>query len=208
VKIDSDRSVLIIDLLATAFLGIEGGMAAVDAHLDLFGVMVLSFATALGGGVIRDLLIGDIPPAAIRSERYAISAFAGGLLAFSLYRTIEHVPPLFMTIVDAAGLGLFAVAGAIKALDHRIGPFMAVLMGTITGVGGGTTRDIFLAKVPAVLRVEVYAVAAMAGAAVLVVGVRYGRPRALMMFAGFFVCFLLRFIAVWQHWNLPRPAGP
>lgn len=204
VKITSDHLLLTVDLAATLFLGIQGGLAAIQANLDLFGIMVLAFATALGGGVIRDLLIGDIPPASIRNIRYPVTAFGGGLLAFLLYQSLQRVPLLLMTSIDAAGLGLFAVAGAAKAYNFQIAPFMAILMGTITAVGGGTTRDIFLARIPGILRVDVYAVAAMAGAAVLIIGLRSGLPRTLMMFAGFFVCFLLRFLAVWQHWNLPR----
>lgn len=108
-----------------------------------------------------------------------------------------------MTSIDAAGLSLFAVAGAAKALDYKIHPFMAVLLGTITGVGGGTVRDILLARVPAVLRVEVYAVAALTGAAVMILSLRCGLPRAWAMTAGAVACFVLRIVTVWQHWSLP-----
>jgi uncharacterized membrane protein YeiH len=206
-KYDSSQILLVVDLAATVFLGVEGAMAAVDGNLDIFGILVLSFATALGGGVIRDLLIGAIPPAATRDPRYAVAAFAGGAATFFSYRMVQEVPNGLLLGFDAAGLALFAVAGAAKALDYEIRPFMAVLMGTITGVGGGTFRDIFLGRVPAILRVDVYAVAALAGAAVMVVGVRLGVPRKWMMPAGAAVCFLLREYAVWRHLNLPKASG-
>ncbi len=203
-RIAPGHVLLVIDLAATVFLGIEGGLAASGASLDLFGVMVLSFATALGGGVIRDLLIGEVPPAAIRDARYPIAAFAGGAIAFLLYETVRALPNSVVTMVDAAGLSLFAIAGAEKALDYKIGPFISVLMGTITGVGGGTIRDLFLMKIPGILRADIYAVAALAGAAVFVTGFRLGLPKTVMMFAGALVCFSLRLVAVWQHWNLPK----
>jgi uncharacterized membrane protein YeiH len=195
---------LVVDLTATVFLGIQGGLAASGSSLDLFGVMVLSFATALGGGVIRDLLIGEAPPAAIRDARYPIAAFTGGAIAFLLYQTVRAAPNSIVTVVDAAGLGLFAVSGAAKALNYKIGPFLSVLMGTITGVGGGTIRDLFLMKIPGILRADIYAVAALTGAAVFVIGLRLGMPKTAAMFVGAVVCFSLRLVAVWQHWNLPR----
>jgi uncharacterized membrane protein YeiH len=121
---------------------------------------------------------------------------------------VQRIPTPVIVGLDAAGLALFAVAGAEKALDYDINPFLAVLMGGITGVGGGTVRDVLLAQVPAVLRADVYAVAALAGAAVLVAGLKLGGPRILMAILGAVVCFGLRVVAVWQHWNLPRVMAP
>jgi uncharacterized membrane protein YeiH len=207
VRYDSTQLVRAVDLVATVFLGIEGGMAAIDGNLDIFGIMVLAFATALGGGVIRDILIADTPPAAIRDPRYSIAAFSGGVAAFFWNRLVQAAPADLLTGLDAAGLSMFAVAGAAKALDRGIKPWMAILMGTITGVGGGTIRDVFLARVPAILRVDVYAVAALAGAAVMVFGVYRGMPRRWMMLAGAAVCFALRMFAVSRHLNLPRATG-
>jgi uncharacterized membrane protein YeiH len=109
-----------------------------------------------------------------------------------------------LVLLDAAGLSLFAVAGAEKALSFEIHPFIAVLMGGITGVGGGTIRDVLLAEVPTVLRADVYATAALAGAAVVVIGLRLKLPRTPVVIAGVVVCFLLRMISVWLHWNLPK----
>ncbi len=206
-KVNADNLLLAVDLAATVFLGIEGGIAAIEANLDVFGVLVLSFATALGGGVIRDLLIGATPPASIRDPRYPIAAFLGGLFAFFLHQAVRQVPVNLMVMLDAAGLALFAVSGAAKALNYGITSFMAVLMGTITGVGGGTTRDIFLARIPAILRVDVYAVAALVGATVMMITLRKGLPRVWAMIAGATACFLLRMLAFSQHWSLPKVTG-
>jgi uncharacterized membrane protein YeiH len=204
VRYDSAKLLLTIDLIGTFVFAVEGATAAIQGDLDLLGLMVLSFATALAGGIIRDLLIGAIPPGAIRDWRYAAVAFLAGAVVFFWHRYVSQVPETFIMVVDAAGLGLFAVAGAAKALDYGIHPFMAVLMGGITGVGGGTVRDILLARVPTVLRSDIYAVAALAGAAVMVVGLSSGLPPTLTTITGALVCFALRVIAVWRHWNLPR----
>jgi uncharacterized membrane protein YeiH len=121
---------------------------------------------------------------------------------------VQEIPTQVLIGFDAAGLALFAVAGTQKALNYGIHPFMAILMGTITGVGGGTVRDILLAQIPTVLRADVYATAAMAGAAVMILGRKLGlRPAFTAVLGGVF-CFVLRVVSVWQHWNLPRVAGP
>jgi len=199
----SDTVLLTLDLLGTFVFAVEEALAAVQGDLDLLGLLVLAFATALGGGIIRDLLIGAAPPNAIRDWRYGAIAFAGGGAVFIFYEIVRHVPPQMIVTADAAGLALFAVAGAGKALAYGINPFIAVLMGGITAVGGGTIRDILLAQVPAVLRVDVYAAAALLGAAVMVIAPQFGVPRALSAVAGGVICFAVRMIAVWQHWNLP-----
>jgi uncharacterized membrane protein YeiH len=195
---------LTIDLLGTFVFAVEGAMAAIQGNLDLLGLMVLAFATALGGGIIRDLLIGAIPPGSIRDWRYPTAAFFGGGIVFCFYQFVSQLPPWVMIVFDAAGLGLFAVAGAAKALDFGINPFIAVLMGGITGVGGGTIRDVLLARIPNVLRADVYATAALAGATVLVVGLRLKINPKLMTILGAVVCFVLRVVSVWRHWNLPK----
>lgn len=200
----SDHLLLVVDLSATLFRGLDGAMAAIEGRLDLFGILVLSFTAALGGGVFRDLLIGAVPPAAVRNVRYPITAFTGGLLAFFLWRSVHTLPPMLLTGFAAAGLALFCVVGAAKALDYGIPPLMAVLMGTITGVGGGVIRDLFLARVPVILRAEVLAVAALAGAAVMVIASLCKVSRRNAMFAGAIVCFVLRMLAVSLHWNLPH----
>lgn len=199
-----DFLLLAVDLLGTYVFAVEGAMTAIRANLDILGLLVLSFATALGGGIIRDMLIGAVPPNSIRDWRYGATALAGGGTVFFFYQFFQSVPQPLMITLDAAGLGLFAVAGAEKALEFGINPLIAVLMGGVTGVGGGTVRDVLLAQIPAVLRTDVYAAAALAGAIVVVVGIRMKVPRSLAMSLGTAACFLLRMIAVWQHWNLPR----
>ena len=136
-KYDSARLLLIVDLLGTFVFALEGAIAAVQGDLDLLGVMVLAFATALGGGIIRDLLIGAVPPNAIRDWRYPTTAFIAAGFVFLRHSSVSHIPAWFLLTADAAGLSLFAVAGAAKALDFHIHPMLAVLMGGITGVGEG-----------------------------------------------------------------------
>jgi uncharacterized membrane protein YeiH len=199
-----DFLLLVVDLLGTYVFAVEGAMTAIRANLDLLGLLVLSFATALGGGIIRDMLIGAVPPNSIRDWRYGTTALAGGGTVFFFYQFFQSVPQPLMITLDAAGLALFAVAGAEKALEFGINPLIAVLMGGLTGVGGGTIRDVLLAQVPAVLRTDVYAAAALAGAIVVVVGIRMKLPRGLVMTLGAAACFVLRMVAVWPHWNLPR----
>ena len=200
--------VLALDVTGTFIFAIEGALAAIQAHLDLLGVMVLAFATALGGGIIRDLLIGAAPPSALRDWRYAALAFAGGGLTFLFYSLVLRVPHIALVGLDAVGLSLFAVAGTEKALEYKIPPFIATLMGTITGVGGGTVRDVLLTHVPAVLRVDIYATAALFGSIVLVIlrGLGFGpKPAALY---GFLACYVLRMLSVTLHWQLPTLIPP
>jgi len=196
--------VLAADLAGTVVFAIEGATAALHAGLDLLGVLVLSFTVALGGGIVRDLLIGSTPPSAIRDWRYPVLAFIAGLFTFLLHARVEAVPPWLLTTLDAAGLALFAVAGAEKALECQINPFIAMLMGAITGCGGGVMRDILLARVPMVLVANIYASAALLGAAVLVVSRRLGCPPAVAATLGGVACFAVRVAAVRYNWQLPR----
>jgi uncharacterized membrane protein YeiH len=202
-KPKSTTLLLAVDFAGTLLFAIEGALAAAHGHLDLLGALVLAFATALGGGIIRDVLIGATPPNSIRDWRYAAIAFAGAGAVFFFYSRVQEIPTSLMLVLDAAGLSLFAVAGAEKALEFGIHPFIAILMGGITGVGGGTIRDVLLAQVPTVLRADVYATAALAGAAVVVAGRSLKLPPAAVTVAGAVVCFLLRMVSVWRHWNLP-----
>jgi len=203
-KHDSAALLLVVDLAGTFVFAVEGATSAIEGNLDLLGLMVLGFATALAGGIIRDLLIGATPPGAIRDWRYAGVAFLAALVVFVWHRFVSQIPYSVTVVVDAAGLGLFAVAGAAKALDYGIHPFLAILMGGITGVGGGTVRDVLLARVPTVLRADVYATAALAGATVVVAALKLEVPAALATVMGAVVCFGLRVVSVWLHWNLPK----
>ena len=199
-----DTLLLVVDLMGVFVFAVEGAMAGIRAELDLLGVMVVSFATALGGGMIRDLLIGAIPPNSVRDWRYPATAFVGGGAVFFFYQFFQQIPPQLMITMDAVGLALCAIAGAGKAIEFGINPMLSILMGGVTGVGGGTIRDILLNRVPGVLQTDVYAAAALAGALVVVVGLKLKMSRTLVLFAGAGVCFGLRMVAVWRHWNLPK----
>lgn len=201
---NTDTLLFVVDMAGTLLFAIEGATAAVAGRLDVFGLMVLAFATALGGGIIRDLLIGDVPPASLRDWRYPAMAFIGGAVVFLLHHFVEGIPAPAMMVLDAAALALFAVAGTQKAILYKTHPFIAVLMGTVTAVGGGTVRDIFLARIPAVLRVDVYATAALVGAAFMVTGKKLGLSPAQAAILGGVVCFSLRVVSASHHWNLPR----
>jgi len=195
------------DMAGTFVFAVEGAVSAMRGGLDLLGVMVVSFVAALGGGVIRDLLLGATPPSAIRDWRYPALTFAAGLLTFLFHSLAQPVPDLLVTVVDAAGLALFAVAGVDKALLFEIRPFVAMLMGTVTGVGGGVIRDILLARVPLVLRADIYATAAFFGALVVIVARRAGVPPGWAAVVGGVACFALRMMAVVFGWHLPKAAG-
>ena len=140
---------IVADLVATFLFALQGGATAAAAGLDVFGILVVAFVVALGGGVVRDVLIGDVPPAAFRSTIYPVVAFVGGAAAALLYGVVREIPPLTLGSLDAAGLALFAVVGAAKAPDHGMNPLLAALLGTLSAVGGGVPRDILLGHVPA-----------------------------------------------------------
>lgn len=192
------------DLAATAVFAVEGAAVASSAHLDLFGVVVLGCVTAMGGGILRDLLIGAVPPAALTDRLYIPLAVAASLITFVLHHPVGQIPSWLLTGLDAAGLGLFCASGSAKALDHGLLPVSAAFLGTLTAVGGGAMSAVLIGRVPPVLRVDIYAVAALLGAAIVVAGVRRKLPRAPVMLAGGGACFVLRVLAAWQHWNLPR----
>jgi uncharacterized membrane protein YeiH len=192
----------VLDFCGTFVFAISGAAAGVRRRLDLFGVLVLSFVAANSGGITRDLLIGATPPVAIEDWRYAAVSLLAGVIIFYGYDFIErlHNPVL---IFDAAGLALFAVAGTDKALTYGLHPAPAALLGMLTGIGGGMARDILLAEIPIVLRAELYAVAGLAGATVVVVGERLQLPFVLSAVVGAAICFGLRVMAVRRGWNLP-----
>ena len=198
------RVLLVIDLIGVFVFALSGATAAVRQRLDFFGVLVLSFATASAGGILRDLLIGAVPPATIQDWRYLASALLAGTVTFYWHRAIErlHNP---VRVFDAIGLGLFAVAGAQKALAAGLHPVMAAVLGMLTGIGGGIVRDLLLARVPLVFRpeTELYALAALAGSVVVVVGHWLGWPVLPTAIAGAVLCFALRLLAMWFNWRLP-----
>lgn len=198
------KLLLSVDLAGTFLFAVEGATAAVWGNLDFFGLMVLGFATASVGGVVRDILIGAIPPQALRDWRYPAVAFAGATAVFFLHHYVQQIPNQLMVTLDGACLALFAVAGAEKALAYQIHPFIASLLGTVTAVGGGTVRDVLLAKVPIILHSDVYATCALVGSVAMIASRKLGLSRVPSAVLGGVACFLLRVISVWQHWNLPK----
>jgi uncharacterized membrane protein YeiH len=199
-----DRLLSIADLVGTFLFAIEGATAAVAGDLDLLGVMVLAFATALAGGIIRDLLIGAVPPQSLRNWRYPTIAFIGAAIVFFLHPILKGLPTQPLIVLDAAALALFAVAGTEKALNYKMHPFISALLGTITAVGGGTIRDVFLAQIPNVLRADVYATAALFGSVVMLTARKLRMGDTWSALLGGVACFSIRLISVWRHWNLPH----
>jgi uncharacterized membrane protein YeiH len=201
---NKDKLLYFVDLAGTFLFAIEGATAAVYGGLDLLGMLVLAFATALGGGTIRDVLIGDVPTASLRNWRYPATAFAGGLIVFGAHHVFQTLPPMILLVLDAAALSLFAVAGTEKTLDFGLHPLIAVMMGTLTAIGGGTIAALLLAQVPRVLNADFYGSAAIAGSVVLILCRKAGMPRGWAAFAGGVACFALRCCALAFHWNLPH----
>ena len=158
--------VLALDLVGTFVFALAGATAGARRQLDIFGIAVLSFATACSGGIARDLLIGATPPAALSDWRYVAASLLAGIIAFRWHTLIERMRTP-VQLFDAAGLALFAVTGTHKALVFGLHPAMAALLGMLSGIGGGMVRDVLLARVPVVLRSDLYAIAALAGAAVV-----------------------------------------
>jgi uncharacterized membrane protein YeiH len=201
---------LVLDLVGTFAFALNGALTAVRAaHVDIVGVVTLGMITAMGGGIIRDILLGALPPATFVDWRYLAVAAAGALIAFFSSRVLSRFTSL-IDVLDAAGLSLFAITGASKALEFGVGPVQAIILGTVTGVGGGTVRDVLIRQVPGVLSSGLYAIPALVGAALVVVatsiGVNHvlGAPAALGA-AG--VCFVIRIVGLHFRLDAPKPPG-
>lgn len=201
----SPTLILLLNLAGTFVFGLSGGLAAVRARLDLFGVVVLSAVVGLAGGIIRDVLIGT-PPSTFRDWRYLAAAAAAGLVCFFAGHVLERAERSVM-IFDALGLGLFTVTGASTALQFGLGPVQAVLLGSITGVGGGVLRDVLLREVPTVLREGLYAIPALLGATVLVVGQQAGSTNPVFPVGGAILCVVVRLVGLRYGVNVPTPSA-
>jgi len=197
-----EAAVHILDLGGTFVFAISGAVAAVERRLDIFGVLVLSFVAGNFGGITRDVLIGAVPPAALSDGSYLGVSILAGLITFFSYSGVRRLRSPVL-LFDAVGLAFFAVVGAQKAITFGLSPLMAALLGMLTGIGGGMVRDILLTEIPHVLRSDLYAVAALAGASVVVIGDALGLPYAASAPAGGALCFALRFMAIRHGWHLP-----
>jgi uncharacterized membrane protein YeiH len=194
--------VLVLDLIGTFVFAISGATAAVKRRLDLFGILVLAFVAGNFGGITRDVLIGSVPPGAISDWRYLAVSVLAGLITFYCSWAVDRLSSPVL-VFDAAGLALFAVSGTQKALAFGLNPVMAALLGMLTGIGGGMARDILVAEIPTVLRADIYALAALAGAAAVVIGQLLHVPAAVATSVGAFLCFGLRLMAIHRGWHLP-----
>jgi uncharacterized membrane protein YeiH len=193
--------ILVLNLAGTFVFGISGGLAAVRHGLDVFGAIVLAIVVGLAGGIIRDLLIG-VPPATFRDWRYIAVAGGAGLVTSLAHPMIGRIQrPI--DILDAAGLSLFCVTGAAAALTHRLGTAEAIILGAITGIGGGMVRDIVIREIPVVLRTGLYAIPALLGAGIVVLAYREGAYSTVFPIIAATVCFAVRMAGLHYDLNLP-----
>ncbi len=193
----------LLDLIGTVAFAASGAWAGVRRGMDLFGVLVLGMVTAIGGGTLRDLLLGDLPPFCLRNEIYLWLPALVALLVFISHRflpKIEH-PLLYL---DAVGLGTFVVIGTGKAIAFQTGPFGAVLMGVMTGTAGGVIRDILSNEVPLIMRREIYASACVIGGVLLVLLQWLPVPNDLALLLAAASVILLRILAIHFNWSLPK----
>ena len=192
-----------LDLAGTFAFAISGAVAAKERGLDWFGILVIAFTVACGGGVFRDLCIGAIPPAGLADWRYLATAVVAAVLATASQTLVERLAHP-VVLFDSLGLGLFAVTGAQKALLFGSNAEVAVLMGMVTAVGGGLARDVLLNRVPVILQREIYASAALVGAAIATFGDWLGWASPVLTWCAVAACFALRYLSLRFSWNLPR----
>src|SRR3954453_17124897 len=197
---------LALDLTGTFAFALNGALTALRvARLDIVGVGTLGIITAIGGGVIRDVLLGALPPATFSDWRFLAVAAVSSFVAFGFGRGLAMGAAQSPALV-AAGLSLFAVSGALKGLDFGVGPAQAVILGAITGVGGGTLRDVLIREIPAVLTSGLYAIPALVGACVVVVAHQVGTPDVVAAVVAAGSCFAIRMVGV--HLGLDAPGPP
>lgn len=201
-NLSASTLVVVLDLCGTFVFALSGGLLGVKQDFDVFGVLVLSFVAANFGGITRDIIIGVHPPPGIGDWRYILVPVLAGLATFQWGGRIRRMRE-YVLVLDAGGLALFAVSGAQKSLDFHLGPLTAVVLGMLTGIGGGMMRDLLANEVPSVLRGDVYAVAAAAGAAVVVIGRELQFSATADALVGAALCFAIRMFAIRRGWQLP-----
>jgi uncharacterized membrane protein YeiH len=198
---------LVLDLTGTFVFALNGALSAVHtARLDVVGVLTLGVITALGGGIVRDVLIGSVPPATFRDWRYLALAVGGALVAFALSRWLGRLETPIL-VLDAVGLSVFAVIGTSKAMEFGLDIGPAIILGAVTGVGGGTIRDTLLRQIPSVLHSDLYAIPALVAAAITVGTIRAGVYGIAAAMAAAAVCFVIRMLGVRFGLNAPAPPG-
>jgi uncharacterized membrane protein YeiH len=190
------------DLLGVAVFAASGASAAVAKRLDLFGVIFVGFAAALGGGILRDVVIGAVPPLAFADWRYAVTAAVASAAVFRLHPQFARLRRTVL-VLDAAGLGLFTVAGTVKALEAGVPAVGSCVIGMITGIGGGVLRDLLTGEIPAVLQRDIYAVAALGGAVLVAALVRLDAAGPLPLAAAALLITGVRLLALRRRWSAP-----
>lgn len=195
---------IVLDLVGIAVFAASGALTGVEKRLDIFGVVVLAATTAIGGGLVRDAVLGATPAIALTDWRYLVTPAVIGLLVFFVHPTVNKMSRLLL-VVDAAGLGLFAVAGTRKAIDFGVGPVGACGVGVLTAVGGGILRDVLVREIPVVLHREIYATAALVATLFVVIADRQGWNDTTSALVGAGIAFVIRVISRWKRWSAPTP---
>jgi len=201
------------ELIGTVAFAASGAMLAIDRDLDLFGVLTLGSVTAVGGGIVRDVLLGTFPPNAFNKSIYMTVALLTSFLVFiyayvsgpRYWRQVKFIDQA-NNFLDAVGLGIFSVVGAQTAISKGFADngFLCLFMGMMTGVGGGMIRDLLSMTVPAVLKKRIYAVASIAGAAGFLFTLRAGVASPIAMLSGMAVTIIIRMLSTKYAWDLPK----
>ena len=192
---------LVLDLVGIAVFATAGALSGISKRLDLFGVVVIAGVAGLGGGFVRDVLLGDTPPIALRDWRYLVAPIPAALVVFFRASGIQRLRRALL-VLDALGLGLFAVAGTEKALRTGLGTLASIGIGVIAGVGGGVIRDVLLREIPIILRKEIYATAAILGGLIVAVGDGLDLRRTPVAVIGVAVVGLVRVLSLRRGWNV------
>jgi len=191
-----------LDLLGTAAFAASGALAGVQRRMDLLGVVVLALVTAVGGGTVRDVLLGSVPPFCFKDENYLYLSIVIALLVFYFHHSLDFLkrPLLYF---DALGLGTFLVIGTGKALAYDAGFLVAVMMGVTTATAGGVIRDVLSDQVPFILQKEIYATACIFGGILYYILYRLGMNESLVAVIAALVVVIIRVVAIHRHWSLP-----
>jgi uncharacterized membrane protein YeiH len=203
--VNAGDGLLVADLVGVAVFAASGASAGIAKRLDLFGIAFVGFVAALGGGILRDLVIGSVPPLAFADWRYAVTAVAASVLVFWLHPQLTRWRRLVL-LLDASGLGLFTVTGTIKALDAGVGPVGACLIGMLSAIGGGLARDLLTGEIPVVLQRDIYAVAALGGAILVTILREAGIADPLSMGVSALLITGVRLVALYRRWSAPVAA--
>lgn len=191
-----------LDEVGTFAFAVSGALVAVQRRMDVFGLLVLSFVTAVAGGIVRDLIIGAVPPVAFRDWHMLAIALVAAVACFFAGPSLIRLSYLVL-LFDAAGLGIFAVIGTQKALQFGIEPIMAGTLGVVSGIGGGVLRDVLANRDPVVLNKDIYASAAIASVIVVLAAHALGWQISVISLPAVAICFVLRVLAIYRGWTLP-----